>query len=251
MSDSAVDIRLIPEFDGASQGVSEWLEKVELVCELRGVVNKHQIVPLRLTGGAFAVYQQLSAEDNKSYDKVKKALLSAFATDQFCASEQFIARTLKDGESVDVYLADLRRLAALFGGIPDPGLACVFVAGLPEEARRTLRGSSRIESMDIVQILCRARAVLVEETGGAAAVAGVRSPRSDNNVTEVSAVTCHICGLHNHYARDCLARRGGRRGGRTNLRCFRCGRRGHISSSCSENFEGETVSAPASSPSHQ
>ncbi|KFD49858.1 hypothetical protein M513_09325 [Trichuris suis] len=46
------DRRLIPEFDGSSQSVAEWLEKLELVCKLCKVVVAAQVIPLRLTGRA-------------------------------------------------------------------------------------------------------------------------------------------------------------------------------------------------------
>lgn len=118
--------------------MAEWLKKLELVCRLRGVTELHNIVPLRLTEGAFSVYQQLDSKSKGSYDKIKSALTSAFAV-KFIAYERFISRRLHADESVDVYLADLRRLAVLFGGIPDDGLSYAFVAGLPASARHVLR----------------------------------------------------------------------------------------------------------------
>ena len=67
-------IRLIPEFDGNSgTPIAEWLEKVELVCSLRGITDLHNVIPLRLTGGAFAVYQQLPADKKKDAAQVKEA----------------------------------------------------------------------------------------------------------------------------------------------------------------------------------
>lgn len=62
------------------------------------------MVPLRLTGGASAVYQQLTGPDKENNEKIKKALISVFTTDKFLAYEQFTARRLRDGESVDVYV---------------------------------------------------------------------------------------------------------------------------------------------------
>ncbi|KFD59597.1 hypothetical protein M514_28223 [Trichuris suis] len=55
--EKSLDLRLIPEYDGtARQSIAEWLEKVELVCKLRGIDNIADVIPLRLTDGAFAVY---------------------------------------------------------------------------------------------------------------------------------------------------------------------------------------------------
>ena len=44
------DIKLIPEFDG-SGSIVDWLEKVELVCQLRDA-EITLTIPLRLTDGA-------------------------------------------------------------------------------------------------------------------------------------------------------------------------------------------------------
>ena len=236
-ADAAADLRLIPEFDGATQPVTEWLEKVELVCRLRGIDALHVVVPLRLTGGAFAVYQQLDEQDKAGYETIKNGLISAFAEDKFDAYDRFEKMKLRRGEPVDVFVAELRRLSGLFGGMSDGGLACAFVAKLPETTRRVLRAGSRVESMTLSELISRARAVLADEeetamagATGAAARTSAAPPR----------VTCHSCGQPNHLSRDCLAargqrERGGARGGRRSVRCFRCNRPGHIASSCPEN----------------
>ena len=63
------------------------------------------IIPLRLMGGAFAVFQQLKEEDKRDFDWIKAAIYTAFAVDGFMAFDQFAERWLHPGESVDVYLA--------------------------------------------------------------------------------------------------------------------------------------------------
>ena len=251
--DSAANLRLIPEFDGASQSVCEWLEKVELVCELRGIKELQVIVPLRLTGGAFAVYQQLEESDKKSYESIKKALTSAFAADRYEAYEQFERRKLRHGEAVDVFVSELRRLAGLFGGMPDDSLACAFVAKLPEVARRALRAGTRIEAMTLSQLISRARSVLADDEANTVAAAVGKSAQT---AAAAAAVKCYSCGQPNHIARDCTSGRGqrgrgGPRGGRNFIRCYGCNRVGHVASMCPENGMGEASSAPVSSPVRQ
>ena len=45
------DVELIPEFDGPS--IVEWFEKAECVFRLSKIKAPAEVIPLRLTGGAF------------------------------------------------------------------------------------------------------------------------------------------------------------------------------------------------------
>ncbi|XP_037089452.1 DNA-binding protein RFX2-like [Pollicipes pollicipes] len=65
---------------------------------------------------------QLPTEDRQDAKKVKDALRTAFVVDKFVAYELFTARRLRAGGTGDVYLADLQRLASVFGGLSDEGL---------------------------------------------------------------------------------------------------------------------------------
>ena len=136
------DARLIPEYDGTGDVVS-WLTRAEMLCQLKGVAAA-AVIPLRLAGGAFHVWSQLSETDRCSLEVVRGALYSAFALDQYAAYETFAARRLMPGEAADVFLADLRRLAALFGGLTGAGVGlCVRrgVAGRrPPDHPRRLQG---------------------------------------------------------------------------------------------------------------
>ncbi|XP_064106974.1 uncharacterized protein LOC135215948 [Macrobrachium nipponense] len=206
--ESNFDLKLIPEYDGRNtQSVMKWLEKLELVCKLRKVDDVASVIPLRLTGGAFAVYLQLPTADRKKVDKVKEALLAAFAVDPYVAYEQFVSRKLHSGEAPDVYLAELRRLGSLFGGISEKALACAFVAGLPERVRQLLRAGSRMEALDLEQILARARAVLKDDLPSVSVETCFGATGSLGSVpVETTVQKCHVCLGPNHFARDCLAR---------------------------------------------
>ncbi|KHJ40057.1 hypothetical protein D918_09885 [Trichuris suis] len=160
------DLKLIPQFDGShGQSVVEWLQTVELICKLRKVEDVASVIPLRLIGGALAVYLQLSDKERESVEKLKASLLAAFAVDPFVAYEQFKERNLRANELPDVFLADLRRLASLFGGIPEKAVACAFVSGLPDNVRQPLRAGARMEDLSLNQILTRARAIIADDQG--------------------------------------------------------------------------------------
>lgn len=122
------DVCLIPEYDGSTD-VVEWCTRSEMLCQLQGV-NFESLLLLRLTGGEFGVWSQLPDVSRGSLEDVKEALYVAFALDQFATYEAFTTRRLQPTESADLFLADLRRLSTLFGGISDRALECEFVTGL-------------------------------------------------------------------------------------------------------------------------
>ena len=249
MAGKVFDIRLIPEFHGISPDhtVSEWLEQVELVCELCGVDNVERVLPLRLRGGALSVYRRLTRDQREDLSQVKQALLAAFAPDPFVAFDKFVSRRLRPGETVDEYLGDLQDLARLIEEKPsDRWLSCAFVSGLPGQVRQQLRGSSRMEHMTLEEILARARALMTEEVevDEHVAAAGKRrrvlprvpvDPSSTSDQQDAAAVQCYKCGGPNHFARDC--RRPGGRAGQTlpETHCYRCQQQGHVASMCPGN----------------
>lgn len=86
------------------------------------------IIPLCLSGEAFTRYQQLSKEVNSNITEIKTLSRITFATDKYMVYEQFMAHHLYYGESVDVYPA-----------------------------------SSRMDMVNVSQLLARARAVMKNE----------------------------------------------------------------------------------------
>ena len=128
----------------------------------------------------------------------------------FTAYEQFVGRRLQPGQMVDLcVLAELRRLPVPFGGLSDKMLACAFVAGLPDTVKQLLRAGSRMDELPLARILTRARAVLTDEVGVAAAVSAmtVGAGASVKRVDVRSGSLCFQCIQPNHLARDCLLRR--------------------------------------------
>ena len=157
------------------------------------------------------------------------------------------------------FLAELRRLAVPFGGLSDKMLACAFVEGVPDTVKQLLRAGSRMDELPLAHILTRARAVLTDEVGVAAAVNAmtVGAGASVKQADATSGLLCFQCNQPNHYlARDCLLRRKsrgdsyggrGRGAGRGSARCYRCHGLGHFASSPG-NENGGRPSALVSNP---
>ena len=112
MTGKVFNIWLIPEFSGAvmDMPVVEWLEHVEMVCELCAMDRVEHVLPLQLQGCALAVYRQLSQEQRTDPEEIKRALMTAYAMDDFNAFDKFTAWQLRQNETVDEFLADLHRL---------------------------------------------------------------------------------------------------------------------------------------------
>ena len=149
------DPKLIPLFDGkdSDQSVQEWIDKAELICQLSGIKCIECVVPMHLSGGVYAVYQQLSEDKRRNFACIKSALYTAFALDSVSAWKEFMARKLRPEETVDVYLDELRRVSVLFGGMSENGLTCAFIAGMLKSIEELLRASSQVDNMDISEVL--------------------------------------------------------------------------------------------------
>ena len=122
------------------------------------------VIPLFLDGPAFAVFDQLKEEEKRDAYKIELALRTAFACDKFLAYNEFRNRQWKNGESVDVYLADLKRMAHLANIDGENGeiIKLSFVMGLSNKVSAQLRATPKIDTLDLTAILQISRALMTE-----------------------------------------------------------------------------------------
>jgi len=100
---------IIKCYDGI-EDFSEWISKFELVARLQKLSDLDTILPLFLSKGAFLVYDGLADEEKTDYGRLRGALERAFCIDRVTAFEELCNRKLADGEPVDVYVTDIKRL---------------------------------------------------------------------------------------------------------------------------------------------
>ena len=237
--------------------ISEWLLKFEVVCRLQKLGNFFQTVPLFLEGKAFSIYTQLPPATQADDQLLKDALLSAFAINSFDAYSEFVRRRLRDGETPEVFVADLRRLLSICGLNTDHLVRHAFVEGLPSGMAATIRShmlSYPLTSLPemIQQAKIHLAAPVMHGSGAALPENPPRTafgrPPGPSNVQGgmqhamggASASTgirnCFNCGQPGHYSKFCPQ---GRSPMPRPLVCYRCGQEGHVSRFC-------TAPAPAS-----
>ena len=132
--------------------ISDWTKRLELVTKLENSEGKlATILPMLLDGPAFAVYKQLSDEDKADVKKSKEALLAAFGVECYQAYQQFTSKRMRGGESVDVFMADLRKLSLLIGMKKEvePMLKCAFITGLPFGVSIQVKSIAGLERMTV------------------------------------------------------------------------------------------------------
>lgn len=225
---------LVGRYDGR-EDFSEWIKKFELVMQRQALTDLETVLPLFLSGDAFAVFDALESADKKSYGKITSALTTAFSLEAFSAYEAFVSRHFQPGETVDVYLADLRRLARLVHSSPsEEWIKAAFVFGLPEQVRIQLKAATSAKTMALTELVERARMILTV-TGTSALVArasgfqnqgGRDTRRERKDGMQREGRRCFVCGDSTHIVRNCPRRP------RQKVTCYRCGEEGHRIAEC-------------------
>ena len=159
------------------------------MAKLQKIEDLKSFLPLFLNGAAFAVYKQLPDSDKADYEKLKAGLLLAFGVNCYSAYDQLQQRVLEEGETVDVYLADIRRLVTLIGqSNAEPFIKCAFMAGLPSTLSIQLKSVAAVEKLGLSDLVTRARVMLsTQKNDPACAVSYHQKQRN--------GLLCFSCGL--------------------------------------------------------
>ena len=97
--------KMIEPYDGSGD-IQQWIKRMELISKVQKWDDLTAVLPLFLTGAAFAVYEHLEPEEQKDINAIKLALQNAFAMDRYQAYQALIERRWKN-KTVYSYLSDL------------------------------------------------------------------------------------------------------------------------------------------------
>ena len=214
-----------------------------------------------LEGHALVIYLEMDETERKDPAKIKNRLKEAFCDGPFVAHAK-LSSMKWGGEEVDVYANEIRRLAGLarFEG-PSLGhiVKLTFINGLPDYMSVQLQQVGGILDSSLAEILTKARVLTAHKatSGAVAAVATNWRPSRQEGRERASQTPppgrervsktpppgsggfrgkCFECGGP-HMARYCTVKTP------RAIRCYRCGREGHIAVYCGKG-QGETA-APA------
>ena len=244
---------ILRPFDGKGDVVA-WITKARLVAKLQNIEKLESFMPLFLEGAALALYLEMDPEEQDDATKIIEKLKGAFTEGPFAAFDR-LANVKWDGESVDVYANEIRRLAGLVG-FRGEGLELmvkqVFVRGLPDHTALGLRQVKGLKDMKVSDLIETTRAFVEKEARNTVAVAargvtGEKLPGSrggdwGSGKGELRGFKgrCFRCDGP-HMARHCKEPR-------PPVICYRCNKAGHIASRCEQGNDQRGTAAPVVTP---
>ena len=208
---------LISRYDGSSD-VTEWLDQLKIAREPARITDLTRVLPAFLRGDAFKVYKNLPEDDKRDFRAISDALTAAFGVDEHVAFCTLVSRKWKDGESVDVYAAELKRLASVAKSDVRT-VRMVFMSGLPDKVGSQLKTTPGVKAMEFKQVVELAREVMAATVGplepgpllGSSAAAFVEVETAPWDVGAASGpvsgpgkpLKCFYCTEEGHVVRVC------------------------------------------------
>ena len=248
--------------------ITEWFQRFEICCKANGWNDETKAVklPTLLEGEALAIWLELNEEEQGDYKTAKKLLCKRIMPMEFISLEDFHKRTYRQGESLSVFLHDLKKyLSAAMPNLEASArnqlLLHQLLVGLPSSISKQLRATGDTTNVD--RVLERARLlIMMEDQPGRAAV--VSEPSNEvvlmkEQLTELTeqvallttsrecqqpVVRCFYCNQPGHTQRQCQAYRSQFR--QQPRHCYNCGKVGHLERDCRQrqgNFKGAPAQA--------
>ena len=241
-------LKMIKIFKG-DEDVHRWFERAKIIAEKTGE-NLVDAFPLLFDGLAFRVWQNLPKESQNDMEKVEAAVVKVFGKDDVDSFLELRSRTLRKDETVEDLAEDIRRLCRLSQfPINDQIFKCFFLSCLPDDVRVKLKTLIELDEISQSKLVEKARIIINEMRSKVSVCAsyrafpgcdGIHSWRGDSykmsqkpndelyqadeRRQKTSMLKCFSCGKLGHIAKECMSS--------NTFKCFSCGGGGHKANEC-------------------
>jgi hypothetical protein len=228
-----------------AENPDEWFKKFEICCKANNWNDATKAVklPTLLEGEALAIWLEFSEDEQASYETAKNLLVSKLTPAEFVSLEEFHKRTLRPGETLTLFVHNLKILLerAMLSMDEDARAQLVvhqFLMGIPQAVSTQIRASGK--KLTLEKVVEKARLLMTIRDYNEQPVAMVQMDEVQQLREEVKELTqavatlsvrreqnkkpkhCFRCNGLGHFQRDCPRQR----------RCYTCNQPGHIHVQC-------------------
>lgn len=224
-------VDVVRKFHGEEEeDVELWLDRLHVAVEITSSAKDNaakkkeiaDIMPLFLEGRAYSTWKQLSETDRKDLAIVEGALRRVFGRTRISAWQELKSMRYNTGDAIDVVADRIQSLLKTIAGVePAEEIVSLFVIdALPSHIADQVR-LHHGEKLPLGPILSCIKGLVSATTDSVVAV-GAQGRKENSSAT----VRCFRCGRRGHVASNCQTE------------CFRCGQRGHIQRNCDASSVG-------------
>ena len=209
-----------------TEDIEEYFERLELFLDVNGVRDEQKVPRVLSDMGArtYAVLKNLlapSTPKDSSLATIKEKLIEYYKPKPPVISQRYVfqQREQKEGETINEFVIELRRLARTcqYGQFLDDALRDRFVCGISNHnTRRKLLAEKELTLKRAIEVAVAAEMAVLQSDKNLA------PPDQQLDLCAVRQI-CRCCGKQGHKEAVCRFR---------TRNCFKCGKKGHLQSVC-------------------